>query len=294
MQIKPQQPFPVVRQLGDPTDNSTNYVQAVVRDSLTGQVLATLDLNDMGSQRFELNYLVPADISGLGYYIDITTIVYTDSGYTSKNVNYSIENACYLALQPLTIGMGLGGGGGVEVDYRKIEKLIKAIEFPKQKKVVLDPFFKNLSKEIASHIKRLESKETDFSGVVSEILKVGKLVSSIEIPEPKEPEKVDLMPVIEGIQNLAEALGGTHDKFQDNFKNVQDFFSGREVDVVGQLKEFLDSLPEETNRAVHGLLMLGAGMKKSKKEEKEERERPKPEPLDPKLLELFESPYHVK
>lgn len=285
MQIKPQQPFPIVRQLGDPTDTNTNYVQAVVRDSLFGTVLAKIDLNDDGAQRFEANYLVPADVSGMGLYIDITTTVYTDSEYSVVNPNYEIVNACYLALQPLTIGMGLGGGngGGVEIDYKKIAAIINDIKFPKQKKIVFEPLFRSLRKEILSRLRVIEDREIDFMPVVNHIAQVGKLVKEIKIPTPKDPEKVDLMPVLEGLQNLAESLGKIDDSFDGKFKSVQDFLDGRDVDVTGQLKNFLDGIPEETSKALSGILMFGSSMKKSKTEKKIE-----PKQVDPRVSKLFE------
>src|SRR3990167_2297855 len=97
LQLNPREYFPIVRQLNDPLDVGTYYVQAIIRNARTGATLDTLSLTDEGGQRFSYTtWQTPADTSGLGLFITITLTVYTDSGYTEKAGNYGIEQQTYL------------------------------------------------------------------------------------------------------------------------------------------------------------------------------------------------------
>src|SRR3954451_7251835 len=93
--LKPQQWFTVVRQIANHLDADTNYVRAVIRNAYTDAIVATLDLDNKGGQRFTKNWRVPADPSGQGFYVSIVTSVYTDAGYTTKNENYGDEENTY-------------------------------------------------------------------------------------------------------------------------------------------------------------------------------------------------------
>lgn len=123
MNINPQSTLRIVRQLSDPTDSSTYYVQAVVRNSASGATLQTVNLTDEGSQRFTGSYHTPADVSGNGFYLDITTTVYTDSGYSTVSTDYSVDTQTYHVQQAWNHAAGLGGG--VEVNYDKVRSIIK-------------------------------------------------------------------------------------------------------------------------------------------------------------------------
>ena len=121
MQLQPQEIFTVVRQLHDWSDTDTNYVQAVIRNARTDEVLATLNLTDKGNRRFSKTWQVKADPSGLGFYITITTTVFTDAEYTTKNSNYGEEMNTYLVDERKRNF----GGGGNDVDYKKIRNIFK-------------------------------------------------------------------------------------------------------------------------------------------------------------------------
>lgn len=180
--LQPQEQFTIVRQLGDHTDSSTYYVQAVVRNSIDDTILKTINLTDKGSRRFKALYEVPADISGMGFYIDITTSVYTDSGYTIKSTAYSDENDSYLVFDRI-VGAG-GGGGGMDVDYKRIETM--------------------LSKSQGSIIKALpEEHEVDLSPIMSELSDLRISLNRLDANLPKE---VTLQPILTSLAGARTAI----------------------------------------------------------------------------------------
>ena len=128
LQLIPGKSFSIIRQLDNVNDTNVYYVQAVVRNAATDAVLATVNLTSKGNQRFSSPYQVPADTSGTGMYISITSSVYTDSGYTQLSQTYATEDAEYLILQPAI--STYGNGGTTIVDYDKIRKFISDIKFP--------------------------------------------------------------------------------------------------------------------------------------------------------------------
>ncbi len=168
--LQPREQFAIVRQLGDHTDLTTYYVQAVIRNSVTSDIIATVNLTDKTGGRFMKMWEVPSDVSGLGFYIDITITVYDDAGYTSKASAYGVDNEQYLIFDRIVKS---GGGGSADVDYKKIGKLI------------------------ADAIKKIEPPEgVDLSPVLSAVADVMKEVQAIDIPEA---EKMDHTPVLSAI-----------------------------------------------------------------------------------------------
>src|SRR5258707_3851150 len=100
MQLEPLEDFTIARGLEDHTDSTTYYVRAVVRDAKTDALLATVNLTDQGdAHRFSKKWQIPADQTGQGYYLLITTSVYTDSGYTTKSSNYGDKDETYLVMR---------------------------------------------------------------------------------------------------------------------------------------------------------------------------------------------------
>jgi len=176
--LQPREQFTIVRQLGDHNDSTTYYVQATVRNSIDDTVLKVINLTNTGNNRFKSAYEVPADVSGLGFYIDINTSVYDDSGYTTKAASYSDENETYLVFDRI-VRPG-GSGGGSDVDYKKIQKMLDAFvkKFPEIPKVDMQP-------------------------IMDAIAGVGEKVDEIDIPEA---ETVELKPVLDAISGAKETI----------------------------------------------------------------------------------------
>lgn len=182
MNINPSSPLRIVRQLSDPSDVATYYVQAVVRNSASGTVLETINLTDNGDQRFTGTYQTGPDGSGNGFYIDVTTTVYTDAGYTTKSGNYGIEAETYHVIQAWSHALGGGGGFSPDVNYEKVRQIVQE-ELGKLEKPE-PPVIPDLMPELL----RLEQRLT-------------ASVGAINIPEQKE---VDLEPVLQEVRTSVD------------------------------------------------------------------------------------------
>lgn len=239
--ITPHGSFPVVRQLEDVEDTTTYYVRAVVRDSETGDILKTIDLVDNGDQRFTKNYSVPADASGFGRYIDITTTVYSDSGYTTR-AGFSDENETYLIKEDTKLGGGVGAGE--TVSYPEIRKIIKQelkkLEMPEPAKVEdLRPALKSMGDTLRNDIQKSvdsikipEQVKPNLDKVTNDIRTdldtvINTLLLAIDNKEVT-PE-TNLMPVIEMIQNLPiEEIVATHEQSQELLSTLQGMVEAQE------------------------------------------------------------------
>lgn len=118
IQLEPGEYFGIVREIADPNDTGTYYVQAVIRDARTDALISTVNLTDRGSNRFSKEFQVPSVGIGVGRYISITTYVYTDADYTTYSDAYSRESDTYL-ISPRAAHLGGGGGPGADF-YRGI------------------------------------------------------------------------------------------------------------------------------------------------------------------------------
>lgn len=214
MTLNPSEEFIVARQLSDPSDNTTYYVRAFIRNAKTDELIKTLDLEGKGGQRFTKVWQVPQDPTGLGFYITVTTVVYTDSGCTTVSPLYAMEQ--YELLVQDRLNPYLKGGGGADVDYRRIQKMIDEavakIVIPEAK----DPEtfdYETLARGFESVISKVEGKEipvADLSPVVSRLEALQGQIKAIRMPE------TDLSPVIERIdtaisvtEGLVEEMGNT-------------------------------------------------------------------------------------
>ncbi len=212
MQVDPQYRLPLVYELTDPFDSTTYYIRAVIKDSLTGDTLNTVDLISQGSGRYTSSAFAPQDPSGQGRHIDVTISVYTDAGYSVYSENYQKKIDKYLVKRTTS---NFGGVGGVDIDYKKIEKIIEKIISEKISEIpaidfstVLDGL-NNLKKQISGiDIPEFPViKPTDLSPVMKAIDDVGKSivrkVGAIHIPEQKE---TDLSPVILALTNVKKEV----------------------------------------------------------------------------------------
>lgn len=184
LQIKPGEYLPIEVQLKDPTDSGTRYVRAYIRKmrGSSDTLLDTVDLTDNGSQRFTYSYQVPDDSDA--YFLCITIKVFDDSGYTTESKRYAREHFTYLVAERW--GLYYGHGGGVEVDYDKIRKMIREEvgKTPKGEKINLSP-------------------------LLDALMDVNKSIKAIKFPEPPvipKPEKVDFKPVIKAVEKVQDEV----------------------------------------------------------------------------------------
>ena len=196
MQLNPRENFTIVRQIEDHTDSNQYYVRAVIRNAKSDAIIQVggndyLNLTDRGNQRFSASWLVPNDVSGQGFYISILTSVYTDLGYTTKSQNYGDKIDVYLVQDRFNQNLG-GTGGGSDIDYKRIRKIVKEvvseIEIPEplEQKVV------EVTKEVIKEIK------------VPEVVTVTKeIIKEVKIPEVIKVESLaDFSPMIKKMDEI--------------------------------------------------------------------------------------------
>ena len=239
MQLHPTEQFTISRQLADPDDTDTNYVQATVRNAKTDELLKRVNLTLKGSQRFTGLYEVPADVSGQGFWITITTLVYSDSGYTVRNMNYNAEQNTYLVQD--RANKGSGGGHGDDIDYRKLAKVIDdAVKNNKQQPQSLDPVL-NMLAGIGEALVRLESKEVKMEK--TNLDPVFNAISSLEraiVALGGKFTKVELTPLENAISNLTEAIRIAFDNQDAFLSDIQETLKGPVSALsreVGRLKK---------------------------------------------------------
>lgn len=122
-----------------PTDVGPYYVQAVLRDTASGTIIQTINLvqNATYLYRYTGTFKPVPDVSGLGRYVDITVIPYTDTGHTTPSQNYAALQLNYVVLQPWIPTLGAGGGGSIDYDKLRLT-IAEVIEEtrPKEKEMV--------------------------------------------------------------------------------------------------------------------------------------------------------------
>lgn len=190
--LQPQVDFPISRQIANHLDVNIYYVQAKVYDA-DGTLIATVNLTDKGGQRFQKRWRVPADKSGQGAYISIVTSVYTDSNYSTKSNNYGDEENTYLIFNRVTPAIK-GGGGSGNVSLSEIRRVI-ADELDSREKEE-DEMEDEEEKEVID----IPRYDTNFEALADSL-------SSLSTALAKVPtEKFDQTHLLEGIQNLANAI----------------------------------------------------------------------------------------
>lgn len=205
LQLVPQEAFPIVYVISDPYDTATYFCRAVIRNSVSGAIIQTVNLTDLGNRRFAVTVRAPDDPSGLGTHIDVTVSVYTDSLYTTKSPNYQEENTRYLIQQRWSMALGAAGGsfertGGSTIDYKKI------------KEILLEAF---------NELPTTDIPEVDLTGLYAQGDSIRRLIEAIKVPTPKD---VDLAPhtdaIMRSVAQLAKEIKATMPKI--DFQPVLD------------------------------------------------------------------------
>jgi len=204
MQFQPHQVITIQRILDDPLDTGTYYVRAYVYKSSTNELLKTIDLIDNGGRRFSATYNAPdPDNNTYGMQIDITTRVFSDSGYTDNNNQYVDESQNHLIKKD---NVNLGGGGGGYVDYSGI--------------------YKNLRKIIKEEISKIEKPQdlmSKFDAIHTGQMVLGRQIGSIKIPKTDLSDLKDKQDkIIKSISNIPETdLSPILDKMDNSFTELE-------------------------------------------------------------------------
>lgn len=222
--IQPREYFPISRVIADPSDATVYFVKAIVRNARTGATIDSLKLISMGGGIWALSWQVPADTSGQGLFISITTIVYTDAGYSSLSDMYGQEQDTFLIYDRMKWVAAMAQqisaiSSGADIDYKKIGRIvtegvvkglepvkkvltgiaadIDALEDAEAAEVDLGPVLSALEAlaEATAPIKGL--KNADLTDLIKLVRDTHNAVAQIEIPEAAEP--TDLSPVLKAI-----------------------------------------------------------------------------------------------
>ena len=199
--LQPREYFPISRLLPDPSDSNTYYLQAIVRNATSGATIDTVNLITQGSRLYAAAWQTPADPSGRGLFITITTSVYTDSGYTTKSEVYGEESDTFVvfdrfnSLQLLATQISAIVGSENEIDYKRIKKMIDV-----------------LYDKISDRLTKIESKEgpkpVNLKPVLESLDVLRSAIKAIDIPPPADP--VDVGPLMEslsaGVSDLKAAI----------------------------------------------------------------------------------------
>jgi len=253
-QLEPSETFIITRQITDPADTNTYYLRAYIRNAESDTLLDTVNLTDKGDQRFRGNWHVPVDGSGLGFYVTITVLVFTDSGYTTESKRYARTEQVYLIQQ--RFNPMLGGGGGADVNYKKVRRIIqeelKRLPQPiEPEDINWTPILEKIrdNYEKISSIKFPHQKEVDLGPILKTIKEVERAIQLIRIPEP---EKIDLSPAM---KELSKVLG----KVEDLFNKMDELFTMMESGSKKEFEEIRKSLIEETRKSLKRDIVLKIG-----------------------------------
>ncbi len=217
--LRPNQTFRVLWVTADPSDNTTYFPQVTIKETLSGKtLLAATNLVLDSAGRYYYDWIVPGDTNGGGTQIDVTVIVYTDSGHSLYS-SYERENRVYNIFDLASLMRG--GGGGASFDWEDMRKLIK------QELEGYKPF------DYSGHFGSLQSNVFEASESVKILEKIlsgknnGDVLETLKnLPTySKEFQQVaDALSglgdgiagskefVLTGIQNLTESIGSLSDE----------------------------------------------------------------------------------
>lgn len=277
MQIRPNEAFPIVYLLSDPSDTATYYVRSVMRNSVTGAILkianknfVNLVVDPSNSRRFSTKIQAPGDPGAQGTWIDITTSVYTDAGYTTKSINYMETIDRYLVQERWTVSWGGGGGFGdwsksgllekiqegfhdtvkrlpppvtlvtdmseILDGHEKIKGMIDSIEIPEVPKIDLEKHRELLLKEFRKEMKNMieQLPNFDLSPVIEAIQNIQ---DHITFPEPMQPE--DYKPHLQNIHASLEHIKGLlpDRKYTDFMNDLGSRVAGKTDKVMNPFME---------------------------------------------------------
>jgi hypothetical protein len=238
MILNPGEKFVIARQLDDPLDTATYYVRAYIRKTSDDSLIATVDLTDKGDQRFRGEW--PVAQYNDPTYITITTKCFTNAGYTTESDVYRRNEEMYLIQQRWNMAFG-GGGGGADVDYKRIKEIVEKIIVEKIALIKMPvPEIKNITKyntvrekfeidlsPITKQIKELSNeiqiiknkkdKDVNFAPVASDIKQLGLLITKVIKDQPQ----VDFSDILMAINSLSRVITDNNSNLGEKVKKIE-------------------------------------------------------------------------
>lgn len=267
MQYAPNTTYVIGRHIPDPSDTSTYYVRAYVFDAKTFTLLETLDLDDQGNGTHTKEYRLPADVSGQGRQLLVKTTVFTDSGHTTKSELYAEELESDVLVKAFN-NLGGGGYGGTDIDYSKIENILRT---------VLEEHHKKMMK----HMEDNKEEPVDISHMEEGLQNaLESILDAISAIPTNKTEKVSLEPILKQIEGVRKEISSKIDKtdktISDEFNKkgdliskILDLFKKKSEEKESKKEEKTDKL-DEANKIAD--ILIGYFEEKGKKEKKKEDE----------------------
>ena len=247
-QINPISNYSIVRQLDNVNDPATYYVRAVIKYSTNGNIYKTVDLVDMGGQRFVGNYISP-QASQIGAQIDVTTYVYEDASYTILSQVYSTTNSQFLVISQFSPSFGSGGGSSISIeqieallDKRKplppitLEDVLKAVEGAFGEKFgTIDSYLGYLSdgfEKIHGKVRKLSHKKDRTDEVLSIFgTKLSEVHEGLKGHNSEISERH-----LQEIMEMRENFAGSYENIAKELSRGRDDRSSEISEVLNELK----------------------------------------------------------
>ena len=243
MFFQPYTDYVIPRQIYNERDFGQKFVKAWVFDAATDDtILDGVEMTESSDElgRFRYTYRLPGDPTGNGRQLRIKTVVYTDSGYTERDLNYEIEEID-IVVRDFNV---LGGGGGSGIDYDYLIDLIKKLIKKEIKEVDLQPLEGKVDSLNSSVIDTINNLP------IPEIPKV--IIKKVEIEkEVEKKEEIDLSPITEKINQIMELITEKEDLKKElvEIKEKQSSNENEKIEkivetIVGNIKKIDTKLAE--------------------------------------------------
>ena len=275
MIIAPLKAYLVSHKLNNPSDTNQHWVRVVIKNAISGVVLDTLDLTDNGSNYFSKLWQTPVDSTGTGLQLQLIKTVYDDA-YSTESLVYgtTVEDIMVKDIAGVrTLFGGTGGGRGADVDYKKIEKMIRdaiaeipQVEIPEQKEVELG----GLEESIKSHIDESDKSEElaelkatvqGVSKAIEKLLRDKEVVSEQKLNEVCElPEKFQMAETSDA--ELHDHVSSKTDEHTQSVEELKQF-------IISRIEELEQKVEEYTSKPVQIELTGNSAGERKQKEVKE-------------------------
>lgn len=263
MQYRPNEVIGLSYLISDPADTGTYYVRAVLRDTRTNETLRTVNLtvDASNSRRFYGEMQMPDVKMNQSRSVDITTTVYTDSGYTSQSTEHQEICNMYIVAERWNEAMGFSGGGSGLTPKQVREALAKVLDAREAEK---KPEEKQPEKkiELPKEIKKLLSDSIQSVKDAEKSLK--KAIADSDSRESVSEAKKMLEAAVKSIPEAAKAA--MQMLLKDMQRSDRSESSENVSKAVAEMKEaqnaIIEAIAEQFKPMVESIESLGKRMEK--------------------------------
>jgi len=236
--LQPYEYFTLFIQLDDHTDTDRDnyFVQSVIRNARTSELLATVNLDSKGDGEYSKPWQVPADASGLGLFIKVVTTVYDDVDHTTKSSRYGQEGEIYLIAE-----RAQPHSGGSSIDYKKIQAMIDGaiskIEIPEYEAPTLDlsPVMGEISRlyNALNEFPRHKDSAKELNDIRQAISALLPMLKALDKPE----KELDLSPITEKLGDLSSLVIEAENKLTSGQASIESSIDSSKEEITESLDE---------------------------------------------------------